>query len=612
MIAQQQLQQQQQMQQMQQTLQQMQLQQQQQQQQMQQQQQPPQVLQGSYGETSLLSQTLVYDPSMGMGGDASGYNNMGNINMNNNTNTNGYSPENPNNNINYPNQNYSADQMYNSNQGYGGNGGGNDNYNQSPNYGNNQNQNYVQGYDNQQGYDGNPQSYDGQQGYDQQQQQQNFGNNGGQNGYGGGDGYGQSQGQGQGQEGFYNQNNNNQYNMNSNDNNNNNIINNNNQNNQNNNQNINHFSNGNISNGNNLTSSALHLPGQGNGHLGGGGQSTSEDPSMNNGNNSGNLNMNGSQSNASVESLPLDVRKLQDEIISWKKSHDVAQQKLNQLRQTLTQKSQENREIHNSLTQVTQDRLMLQELVHKREKEMDDLRSQYLNDVRQIRATDDDHSTIEQRIRMLNASILQLTKSSAGDRSVNMNVDAVHSLVKKKYLFGNTQPYLLNMFLEKYIMDSLLEEVFNKPFYVGFSLAKEVGLIHSWMKENSFGDQAVRFRQQLCYLSAKCPATQSHAAEEAARIAKVFDAKLEKLYNNWCGQAKVLDLVTRAIELSLTMRSQGSEIAAKVFTTEMEFDPEKMVAAHKSKEGGKVRVCVLPCFIDTNGAVVGKAKVFCG
>ncbi|KAF8987203.1 hypothetical protein BGZ52_005625 [Haplosporangium bisporale] len=600
----------------------MQLQQQQQQQQMQQQQQP--MLQGSFGEASILSQTLVYDPNMGMGADGSGYNSMGNINMNNNPNTNGnnsYSPENQNNNINYANQqNYSGDPMYNNNQGYGGNnGGGNEGYNQSPNFGNSQN--YGQGYENQQGqqgqqgYDGSQQSYDGQQGYDQQQNYNNVGN-----GYGGVDGYGhgqvqvqvQGQGQGQGQEGYYNQNNNN-YNMNGNDNSN--QIN---QNNQNNNQYLNSGSNGN--NGNNLTSSALHLPVQGSGHPNGGNGSNggnhnnSEDPSMNNnnGNNSGSLNMNGSQSNGSVESLPLDVRKLQDEIISWKKSHDVAQQKLNQLRQTLTQKSQENREIHNSLTQVTQDRLMLQELVHKREKEMDDLRSQYLNDVRQIRATDDDHSTIEQRIRMLNASILQLTKSSAGDRSVNLNVDAVHSLVKKKYLFGNTQPYLLNMFLEKYIMDSLLEEVFNKPFYVGFSLAKEVGLIHSWMNENNFSDQAVRFRQQLCYLSAKCPATQTHAAEEAARIAKVFEAKLEKLYNNWCGQAKVLDLVTRAIELSLTMRSQGSEITAKVFTNEVEFDPEKMVAAHKSKEGGKVRVCVLPCFIDTNGAVVGKAKVFCG
>lgn len=551
MIAQQQ---QQTIQQMQLTLQQMQLQQQQQQQQQMQQQPQPQLqqqpmLQGSYGEASILSQTLVYDPNI-MGADGSGYNSMGNINMNNSPNTNGnngYSPENQNNNINYANQqNYSGDQMYNINQGY----------NQSPNFGNNQS--YGQGYDNQQGqqgqqgYDGSQQNYDGQQGYDQQQ---NY-NNVVQNGYGG-DGYGhsqgQGQGQGQGQEGYYNQNNNN-YNMNGNDNNNNNSNNsssNNNSNNQNN--HINHNDNQYLNNGNNgnnsniLTSSALHLPGQGSGHPNGGNggnggnHNNSEDPSMNNnsGNNSGNLNMNGSQSNGSVESLPLDVRKLQEEIISWKKSHDAAQQKLNQLRQTLTQKSQENREMHNSLTQVTQDRLMLQELVHKREKEMDDLRSQYLNDVRQIRATDDDHSTIEQRIRMLNASILQLTKSSAGDRSVNLNVDAVHSVVKKKYLFGNTQPYLLNMFLEKYIMDSLLEEVFNKPFYVGFSLAKEVGLIHSWMNENNFSDQAVRFRQQLCYLSAKCPATQTHAAEEASRIAKVFDAKLEKLYYNWGGQAKV-------------------------------------------------------------------------
>ncbi|KAF9985005.1 hypothetical protein BGZ65_011990, partial [Modicella reniformis] len=100
--------------------------------------------------------------------------------------------------------------------------------------------------------------------------------------------------------------------------------------------------------------------------------------------------------------------------------------------------------------------------------------------------------------------------------------------------------------------------------------------------------------------------------QEAARIAKAFEAKLERLYNNWTGHQKVLDLVSKAIELSLTMRSQNAEIMAQVIPGETEFDPDKMVPAHKSKEGGKVKVCVIPCFVDTNGVVVGKAKVFCG
>ena len=73
-----------------------------------------------------------------------------------------------------------------------------------------------------------------------------------------------------------------------------------------------------------------------------------------------------------------------------------------------------------------------------------------------------------------------------------------------------------------------------------------------------------------------------------------------------------MDLVTKAIELSLTMRSQNAEIQAVVIPGDTEFDPERMVPAHKSKDGGKVKVCVMPCFADTNGVVVGKAKVFCG
>ncbi|KAG0346053.1 hypothetical protein BG004_002566 [Podila humilis] len=367
------------------------------------------------------------------------------------------------------------------------------------------------------------------------------------------------------------------------------------------------YYNNNNNNGNNnksgpLLSGQLHLP-SGNGSVNG--------DNYNNSGSSGALGS-GKLSNGSGESLSTDVRKLQDEVLSWKKSQETSQAKVNNLRQTLTQKSQENRELHTSLTQVTQDRLMLQELVHKREKEMDDLRSKYLNDVRQIRATDDDHSTIEQRVRVLQAAILQLTKSSSGDRAVNLNIEEAQQLVKKKYKFGNSQPYILNMFLEKYIMDSLIEEIFHKPFYVGFSLASEFSSIHQWMNDNNFSDQAMRFRQQLCFMSAKSPVSQAFAAEEAQRIAKMFETRLERLYNSWTGQQKVLDLVTKAIDLSLTMRSQNAEIVAQVIPSETEFDPEKMVPAHKSKEGGKVKVCVMPCFIDTNGVIVGKAKVFCG
>ncbi|KAF9154550.1 hypothetical protein BG015_000626 [Linnemannia schmuckeri] len=353
----------------------------------------------------------------------------------------------------------------------------------------------------------------------------------------------------------------------------------------------------NNSGGGPLRSNPIILPGQSN--------------SPNNSSN-GDIPNSGSIGGGSGELLPADVRKLQDEVLNWKKSQQSSQTKVEQLDNTLKLKTQENHDLHASLQQVHHDREMLQELIYKRDKEMEDLRSKYLNDVRQIRATDDDHSTIEQRVRLLQATILQLTKSSAGDRSMNLNQEEALQLVKKKYKFANTQPYILNMFLEKYIMDTLLEDVFYSPFYVGFQPAKEFGDIHKWMIENNFMDQATRFRQQLCFISAKAPAAQTHAAQEAARIAKSFEVRLEQLYNNWNGHAKVLDLVTKAIDLSLTMRSQNAEIMAQQVPLESEFDPTRMVPAHKSKDGGKVKVCVWPCFVDTNGVVVGKAKVFCG
>ncbi|KAG0320292.1 hypothetical protein BGZ97_000297 [Linnemannia gamsii] len=357
------------------------------------------------------------------------------------------------------------------------------------------------------------------------------------------------------------------------------------------------YDNNNAGGGGLLRSGPIVLPGQNN--------------SPNNSSN-GDIPNSGSIGGGSGELLPAEVRKLQDEVLNWKKSQQSSQAKVDQLDNTLKLKTQENHDLHANLQQVHHDREMLQELIYKRDKEMEDLRSKYLNDVRQIRATDDDHSTIEQRVRMLQATILQLTKSSAGDRSINLNQEEALHLVKKKYKFANTQPYILNMFLEKYIMDTLLEDVFHSPFYVGFQPAQEFGDIHKWMVENNFADQATRFRQQLCFISAKAPAAQTHATQEATRIAKSFEVRLEQLYNNWNGHAKVLDLVTKAIDLSLTMRSQNAEIQAQMVPLESEFDPTRMVPAHKSKDGGKVKVCVWPCFVDTNGVVVGKAKVFCG
>lgn len=59
------------------------------------------------------------------------------------------------------------------------------------------------------------------------------------------------------------------------------------------------------------------------------------------------------------------------------------------------------------------------------------------------------------------------------------------------------------------------------------------------------------------------------------------------------------------------MRSQNAEIKATPIPQDMDFDPERMVPAHKSRDGGKVKVCVIPCFVDSNGVVVGRAKVFC-
>jgi len=120
-----------------------------------------------------------------------------------------------------------------------------------------------------------------------------------------------------------------------------------------------------------------------------------------------------------------------------------------------------------------------------------------------------------------------------------LNLEGAQMLVKKKYKFGNTQPYILNMFLEKYIMDSLLEEVFHAKFYVGFQLPQEYDGIYQWMLDNNFQDQAVRFRQQLCFLSAKSPAAQAYALQTATSIAASFEEKLEKLYNNWNGHQKV-------------------------------------------------------------------------
>ncbi|KAF9177770.1 hypothetical protein BGZ51_008399 [Haplosporangium sp. Z 767] len=259
----------------------------------------------------------------------------------------------------------------------------------------------------------------------------------------------------------------------------------------------------------------------------------------------------------------------------------------------------------------------LQEKMAKRERDYDVMSKNYLDHVRLIRATDDDHSTIMERLSHLKTTIEHLIRKAQGTRSVNLNrVVAIDHLKKSGLLAGfpvpedKLEPFHLNLFMESVIMSKLVSCFFSKPLCCIFDYNKGFQEIYDWMyRRNS--KLAIRWRQQLCVMLTQDSETKARQENLIKSTGNELTALISKVYANSNEATKLYEICSKAFDLSLAMTALESVIAPVSIPLGTPFDEEAMGVSPKSDPNGKVALVIFPAFRDKEQAFNVWPKVWC-
>ncbi|KAF9575358.1 hypothetical protein EC968_003409 [Mortierella alpina] len=259
----------------------------------------------------------------------------------------------------------------------------------------------------------------------------------------------------------------------------------------------------------------------------------------------------------------------------------------------------------------------IQQKLAKRESDYEVMSKNYLEHVRLIRPTDDDHSTIMDRLTQLKASIEHLIRKAQGGRSVNLQKDvAIEHLKAKGLLEGFPVPedklesFHLNLFMESVVMSTLVSHFFDKALCCVFDYNKGFKEIYDWMFSRN-EKMAVRFRQQLCVMVTQDPDTKVRQEEQVNTTAAALSELLSSVYANTNELAKIRDLCNKAFELAIAMTGLESVISPVTIPLGTPFDEDNMGTSLKSNPEGKVALVIFPAFRDKECAFDVRPKVWC-
>ncbi|KAF9102110.1 hypothetical protein BGX27_011174 [Mortierella sp. AM989] len=259
----------------------------------------------------------------------------------------------------------------------------------------------------------------------------------------------------------------------------------------------------------------------------------------------------------------------------------------------------------------------LQQKMAKKDYDYEVMSRNYLEHVRLIRATDDDHSTIIDRLTQLKASIEHLIRKAQGARSVNLNKEVAIQHFKDSTLLekfpipeDKLESYHLNLYMESVIMSTLVDEFFSKPLSCIFEFNSGFDDIYKWMKERN-EKLAVRWRQQLCVMLIQNPASKTLQEKMVTTVAENLSSLFSKVYTNSNELTKIKDICNKAFELAIANIAQESIISPKTVPLGTDFDEDNMASSLKSNPEGKVALVIFPAFRNESNAFDAKPKVWC-
>ncbi|KAF8978271.1 hypothetical protein BGZ46_006653 [Entomortierella lignicola] len=245
------------------------------------------------------------------------------------------------------------------------------------------------------------------------------------------------------------------------------------------------------------------------------------------------------------------------------------------------------------------------------------LEKDYIDLVRPILLTDDDHSTIYRRLMDIRVSIENLVQKARGFRSANLNKEQAtlhfaHSGLLEVFPIPpeNLESYHLDLYMESAVMSTLIDNIFCRPFECIFDHSQEFQSICRWVDARDT-KMARRWRQQLCVLASKDTEMKRRREEEVNRTITVLLNLVSTVYSNVDMSEKIKELCFNAFDLSFAMIGMESAIYPVPTPLGTKFDDETMVTTQKSNPTGIVSLVIFPAFVDESDVFKMQPKVWC-
>ncbi|KAI8139684.1 hypothetical protein BJV82DRAFT_716323 [Fennellomyces sp. T-0311] len=275
----------------------------------------------------------------------------------------------------------------------------------------------------------------------------------------------------------------------------------------------------------------------------------------------------------------------------------------------------------------------LQQTLDAKEAEYNRISANFHKHVMMIRATDDDFSTIKNKLAMLQtkiATVPHTLKKSALDRSAITQYfiqswptlkPAIDHLTQNKK--GVLDYNIICLFVEKMISEELVASVYNAPVMIGLPVNDAFTQIAKYMEPHD-KEWALRLRQQMCKLAVKSVNGNDDAAKPIAsaknELVKRLVTRLSHVYGpdgHQILESKIAKVVESASDLSAAMH--GHEVPVDPLTLiegKEKINTELATPVNGSTDNATdIQVVICPPFTASekleNDIVLMKGKVIC-
>ncbi|KAF9918897.1 hypothetical protein FBU30_011233 [Linnemannia zychae] len=249
-----------------------------------------------------------------------------------------------------------------------------------------------------------------------------------------------------------------------------------------------------------------------------------------------------------------------------------------------------------------------------------ELNKNYMELVRPLRVSDDDHSTIYNRLSRIRVSIESLVQSVKSESFVIPKKDVVINFFSMYICLdafcveeADLDSYHISLLMESAVMSILIVQLFSRALGCIFPQSQEFENISKWV-EGQDAKIATRWRQQLCILitqdSGALKCMKSHEVNQAAMIlSKLFS----DVHPNVDVSAKIIDLCSKSFDLAIDMFGMESRIYPVSTPLGTPFDDTTMKTPQRSNPTGTVSLDIFPSFRndDDDDPFYIEPKVWC-